>query len=918
MAVTEGRTMTFGELLKGLRSEAGLTQEELAEAAGVSVRSISDLERGVYLTARKQTASRLADGLALAGTARVRFEAAARGHPLAGGITLSGLSAASAVAATMTLPRDIASFTGRAEELLRLTDTAGQGGVMAVQAIDGMAGVGKTTFAVHAAHRLSALFPDGQIFLPLHAHTPGRQPADAENALASLLLTIGVARHRIPPGLEPRTGLWRAHLAGRRLLLLFDDASGHEQVRPLLPGTAGHLVLITSRRRLTALEDCEAISLDILGEREATELFVRLAGRPELRASDAAVGGLARLSGYLPLALGLLARQLYHHEAWTAAELAADLADARNRLELMHAENLSVAAAFDLSCQDLSSEQRRFFRLLARHPGVDFDDYAAAALTGSGLGTARRLLADLYDQHLITEPAHGRYRFHDLIREHARSLELDQAGAAEGEAAVAGLLDFYLHTARSANRHFARWTASWAPEIGTLPGCAPDLIERSDAAAWMSQERLNLHAAIEYAAAHGRSEHVVAISSVIHGFFYVHGHWDEAAALHRVAVAAARKLGDPVAEADALTDLGDIQHVTTDLPAATISLTRAIGMYRAAADPLGEANALVVLGIVQRFADYYLARTSFTRSLALYQEIGDLRGEATVLYELGLAQPVTDGCAVAAVTLARAIELHRELGNRPGEAKALNFLGMVHYLIGDYPAATADLTTALVIHRERADRLGEATALNYLGVTRYLTGDHQEATAILAKALEIYSALNERLGEANTLNYLAILSRLAGDYQDAALGHAHALKLYRDIGNPLGEAYALHYLGVLQTQTGEHQTATENLAQALSLFERVGDRFGAADVLNSMGDFALAQARPAEALPHYQRALALAAEIGSPLREATAREGVGRCDLAAGRLPEARSMLSSALTIFDRIGSPHAGRVAATLRDNNW
>jgi transcriptional regulator with XRE-family HTH domain len=317
--------VTFAALLRKLRTDAGLTQEELAAAATVSARSVSDLERGINLTARKDTARLLADALNLTGPARDAFEAVARGLAPAGEFSPDGLVAgisqagpsAGLAAATRTLPRDIASFTGRESELGRLEGAAARSAaVVGIHAIGGMAGVGKTALAVHVAHRLAERFPDGQVFLPLHGHTPGQRPVDPGDALASLLLTAGISAAQIPPGLEARMALWRDHVADKQLLLLLDDAVGSEQVRPLLPGSAGSLVLVTSRRHLTALEDIEAISLDILPSDEAAGLLVRLAARPGLDPGDAAVTQIVRLCGYLPLAVGMLARQLHHHPAW--------------------------------------------------------------------------------------------------------------------------------------------------------------------------------------------------------------------------------------------------------------------------------------------------------------------------------------------------------------------------------------------------------------------------------------------------------------------------------------------------------------------------------------------------------------------------------------------------------------------------
>ena len=385
----------FAGLLRRLRGEAGWTQEELAEAAGLSVRAVAYLERGAVATPQKETVRLLAGALGLAGQARAGFEAAARGRAGPGGVA----------AATRTLPRDIASFTGRQEELDQLAEAAaGAGGVVGIHAIGGMAGVGKTAFAVHAAHRLAGRFPGGQIFLPLHGHTPGQQPVDPEDALASLLATAGVAAGQIPAGLEARMGLWRDRLAGQQLLLILDDAVGSEQVRPLLPGAGGSLVLVTSRRHLSGLEDAAVISLDTLPAGQAAGLLVQLAGAG-LSPADPGVAEIIELCGFLPLAIGMVARQLRHHPAWTAAGRAAELAAAAGRVELMATENLSVAAAFDLSYADLTGDQRRLFRRLGLHPGADIDAYAAAALDGTGLAAARRGLEALYDQYLLTEPA---------------------------------------------------------------------------------------------------------------------------------------------------------------------------------------------------------------------------------------------------------------------------------------------------------------------------------------------------------------------------------------------------------------------------------------------------------------------------------------------------------------------------------
>ena len=295
----------FGEMLRRLRREARLTQEDLAETAGISARSVSDLERGISATARKDTARRLADALNLTREKREEFEAAAFGQ-------------VHTAAMVRTLPREPVSFTGRDEELEQLVGAAaGARGVVEIHAIGGMAGVGKTALAVHAAYRVAGLFPDGQLFLPLHGHSFGQQPVTPKDALGMLLLASGVAAADIPADMTARTTMWRSRTAEKKLLVILDDAVSSEQVRPLIPGAWSSLVVVTSRRRLIDLEDSRAISLDALSVREAALLFVRLVDRPDVEAAAPEAEEIAQLCGCLPLTIGLQARRLHHHPTWT-------------------------------------------------------------------------------------------------------------------------------------------------------------------------------------------------------------------------------------------------------------------------------------------------------------------------------------------------------------------------------------------------------------------------------------------------------------------------------------------------------------------------------------------------------------------------------------------------------------------------
>ena len=879
--VAEQPALSFARLLRQLRDDAGLTQEELAEAASLSPRSVSDLERGVNLTARHDTARLLAGALGLSGPRRALFEAAARGRVPAGEVLAAGEGAAAA-AATRTLPRDIASFTGRAAELAQLagavTSAAEAGvGVVGIHAIGGMAGVGKTAFAVHAAHQLAGGFPDGQFFLPLHAHTPGQRPVDPADALASLLLTAGVGAQQIPPGLQARAARWRDWLAGKKVLLVLDDAAGHEQVSPLLPGTGGSVVLVTSRRHLTALEDAAAISLDTLAPGEAAALLARLAERPGLGSGDGPAGEITRLCGYLPLAIGMLARQLHHHPSWTAAGLAGELAAAAGRLELMRAENLSVAAAFDLSYQDLTPGQQRLFRRLGVHPGTDLDGYAAAALDGTDLATARRHLDGLYDQYLLTEPARGRYRLHDLLGEHTRALAF-AGDPADADAAAGRLLDYYLHAAAAAGQHIeTRTTAVGRALPGDRPAVAPQLSTAGQASAWLEAERANLHAAAGYAAASGRPAHAIAIPAAISGFLLTRGHWDQSVALHQAALATARQVGGRAGQAGALNELGLLQRVTGDYPAAAASLTRALELYRGLGDRLGQASALDNLGRVQfETSEYPAATASHQQALALY----------------------------------------RDLGHRAGQALALNNVGTVQSLTSDYPAAAASYQQALDLFCDIGHRLGQALATGNLGIVQSQTGDYPAAADSMTQALDLFRDLGDRHGEASSLLNLGEVQRLTGDYAAAAASQQQALGISRDLGHRRVQASALGNLGEVQILTGNYPAATASLVQALGMFRDIGDRGGQADVLNSLGDVLSLSGDSQRARDHHVRALAIAREISAPVEEARALEGLGHCLFRDGNPGAAAAHWQQALTIYQRIGAPDARRVQETLRQH--
>jgi tetratricopeptide (TPR) repeat protein len=607
------------------------------------------------------------------------------------------------------------------------------------------------------------------------------------------------------------------------MLLVLDDATGSEQVRPLLPGAGGSLVLVTGRRRLTALAEATAISLDTLPPDDAAELLVRMAARPGLTPDDPAVAEIARLCGYLPLAIGMLARQLHHHPAWTAAGRATELAAAVNRLELLATENVSVTAAFDLSYADLDADQQRLFRRLGLHPGADIDSYAAGALDGTGVAAARRGLEALYDQHLLTELAPGRYRMHDLIREHATALARRVDSADDRHRATAQLLNYYQHAAAIADALLARDDRAASAGGASPSGVVPALDNRERALAWARAERANLLACLDYAAATQEYGRVIALTAGMAELLRHDGPWAEAIIRHDAALQAARHLSDRHGQADALTDLGRGRQLIGDYQGAVRDLQKALDIYRRLSDQLGQASALNCLGdACQLAADYRAAVGHLQEALAIYRDLDHRPGQANALGSLGRVRELAGDYPGAASDLEEAREIHRRLGDRLGEANDLIFLGIVRRLTGDLPGAASDLQQALTVYRDLDYRLGQANALNFLGTVRRLTGDYSRAAHDLQDALEIYRAVGDRGGEVTALNEAGTLSRTRGDLEQATAYHEHALEGARQIGSAWDEAHALAGLARCALAADRVSEGGAGLRSALQIFQRIG------------------------------------------------------------------------------------------------
>ncbi|BCJ48817.1 SARP family transcriptional regulator [Actinoplanes sp. NBRC 14428] len=656
------------------------------------------------------------------------------------------------------LPAAPRNFTGRLRELAAL-DRSPDVSAVVITAIDGMAGIGKTALAVQVAHRLAGRYPDGQMFLDLHGYTRETEPTEPAEALDHLLRGLGVPGTEIPAGLDRRAALYRTRLAGRRMLIVLDNAATEAQVAPLLPGSAGCLVLVTSRRRMTGLDHARTLSLDTLSLPEAVELFTRavdgerLAGEPAERVAE-----LVELCGRLPLAVRIAAARLGAHPSWRLPDLVRRLRDRRQRLRELEAGQRSVTAALDVSYQDLDPELRRMYRSLGVHPGPDLDAYGAAALAAGTVPRADRLLDRLHDAHLVQEPTPGRYRFHDLIRAHAAHT----AAGDDTRAAFDRLLRYYEHTASAAVDAAYPYEGTHRPR--GAPVAAPDLGTPEAARAWLDAELANLLAAARHAVDRDRPGYVRNLSGILHRHLATRGRYHDAGILHGLALAAARAAGHQEGELDALLRLGTIHRWQGRHDEAIDHHERALHIARALGDGPGELKALTGLGHLHReqgrdgtAADHH------ERALRIARAVGHRQGELDALVGLGRIHLRQGRYDRAADHHRQALRIARGMGHGPGELRALTGLGHAHRRQGRYEQAAGHYERALRVARAVGHRQGELEALVGLGrvhlwqgraadpVLRLLTelgvdpADDEEATVA---AIRTHLAHGDRAGSA--------------------------------------------------------------------------------------------------------------------------------------------------------------------------
>ncbi len=672
------------------------------------------------------------------------------GPPLARSVT----SDPEAPVVPRQLPAAVPDFIGRNARLADLTAVmnvarADGTGVM-IAAIDGAPGVGKTALAVRWAHQVAADFPDGQLYVNLRGFDPSGRIVSAETAVRGFVDAFGVPPEHIPSSPEALAALYRSLLVGKRVLVLADNARDAGQVRPLLPGSAECLVVVTSRARLTGLaaaEGARLLTLDILQAGEARQLLSRRIGADRATAEPTAIAELAALCGRLPLALTVAGAQAAARPGTFLKALTAQLANAAGRLQALETADpaTDVRTVFSWSYQALEDLPARMFRLLGVHSGPDVTIPAAAALLAVRRDEARAALSTLAMANLIDEHAPGRYSMHDLLRAYAR----EQAGAVESEAdqesATRRVLDFYLHTAHAAALLL---NPSRAPIALALPqpGVLPEVLaDGRQALAWFEAEHNVLLSAVTQAAETRYDACACQLPWAIADFLDRRGHWLEWAATERTALAAATGLGDT--------------------PAQTMARRRL-------------AHACMQLG------DYDQARAHLTGCLDLYQRLGDRSGQARTHQSLGVLDTRQGQHADALVHDQQALELVRTAGNRAALAAALSNVGHSYAHVGNYEQARAFCRQSLDLHRQLDYSPAEANAWDSLGYAEHKLGNLTEAVGCYTRALAIFRDLGDRYSQADILIHLGDVREAARDMPGAQDAWQQALNILEDLHHP--------------------------------------------------------------------------------------------------------------------------------------
>ncbi|MEW2566303.1 tetratricopeptide repeat protein [Streptomyces sp. NPDC047070] len=768
---------------------------------------------------------------------RTAYKEALRDRPLPAGGTESGPAPGgtrTSPSRPAQLPFDVRAFTGRREQLDELSqhllatdEGADATNTVVVSAVSGTAGVGKTALAVHWSHRVREQFPDGQLYADLRGYDTD-EPVPAADVLTGFLVALGVPGPEIPLRLDDRSARYRTELSERRMLVVLDNASSSEQIRPLLPGASRCRTVVTSRdvlSSLVSLHGAHRLVLDVLPLEDAVRLLSRLIG-PRATAEPQAAAVLAEQCGRLPLALRIAAELALARPASPLSALTAELDDRRGRLELLDSDDdprAAVRAVFSWSYDRLPPEAAAAFRLLGLHPGPDVDAYAAAALCGRPVDDTRRTLELLARSHLIQPTRAGRYGMHDLLRVYAAWQAERHDGPADRETALDRLLTHYLAASCAAMDVLFPAERHLRPRIPAPRTELPPFPEEAHAKEWLAAEHAVLTAVTATEAGRGRAEHAVGLSTTLHRHFDSRGLFTDALVIHGNALRAARAAGDRRGEAEVRTCLGTTHRRLAQYDEAVRHHTESLALCRRIGLPVTEARNLTNLGVLHELRGQYReAAERHGEAVVLFRKVGDIGGEADTLNNLGIVHELLDDYETSAEQHRQALALFRSLGHAFGEASALGNLGIVLSRLDQHATAAEHFEQALALFRRLGHRGGEAHALSNLGDAHNRLGHHLEAATRQREALALFQRTGERYGEAGSLNGLGEALHGSGTPDEAATAHRAALTLAMEIEEKEEQARAHIGLARIHQDRDDLPTARGHWQDALALYSAIG------------------------------------------------------------------------------------------------
>jgi tetratricopeptide (TPR) repeat protein len=811
------------------------------------------------------------------------------------------------------LPADVSGFVGREADLSRLDAMLdrppAEHGPLVITSIDGMPGVGKTALAVHWAHRVADRFPDGQLYINLRGYDRST-PVQPQQALARFLSALGLSAEQIPADEDEAASLYRTQLAGRRVLVVLDNASSVDQVRSLLPGTSTCLVVVTSRDRLAglaAMHGIQRLSLDVLEPDDAQALVAGMIGARRAEEEARAVKELTRSCGYVPLVLRVAGANLSVRPPGSASDYVAEIRERRI------ADGDTVRAAFDLSFERLDPTAQRVFRLLGLTPAEIVPD-AVAALADCATSEARAVLHQLSAVSLLQEYSAGRFRLHDLLRGYAAA-RADDLDAETRTAAAGRILDFYLCSVDAATRVLYPNALRMPLPDAAEPARGMSFTSEDAARAWLDAERPNVLEVITRAAQLGVPEYSWRLVDALRGYVTVGGYSDGIAAFES-ARSIARLYGDQNAEASVLDVCGLLHFNVSAFQQAVAEHSDALAISRRSGNPDVEARSLHSLGRayaqIGTMAD---AASCLEQAITIQHRLGNVVAEASVLAHLSTVALSQADPLNAAKLGSRVLEIARTTGDRVIEVRGLLVAARASWAMGQLDIATITFSECLDVAQASGHRLGQLAARVGLAENLCDLGDYREAEELIVGALTFGRSLGERRQESGCLELLAVVRHHAGSTREAEVLFDEALRQARQVQFRFGEMSVLIGVSDLYRDTGRADEAMSGCQAALDIMRNSGYVLLEARALTGLALACADVGHIDRGVDHARHAVDLAHERGQLLAEARALRALGLVRRMQGDADAARRCCEQARSMFLDIGTPEAGELRNLLAD---